>query len=196
MDDAARRSISAGSSSTAPAPQMSAAKARIDPSRTRARSIDARCAQLYKVNIDDNTWSRRATAGFNIASPISARCFRRAARSSPCSTSRMSTWTSICRPRKPAGSRSAPMRASCSTPIPNAPIPAKVSFIAEPGAIHAEDGRNPERARQADVPHPGADRSRSLARARRRRCAADCPASPTCAPIRRSSGPTTCKATP
>ena len=48
----------------------------------------------------------------------------------------------------------------------------------EPGAVHAEDGRDPERARQADVPHPGADRSRALARACRRRCAAGCRASP------------------
>ena len=41
---------------------------------------------------------------------------------------------------------------------PNVAIPAKVSFIATPGAVHAEDGRDPERARQADVPHPGAHR--------------------------------------
>ena len=42
------------------------------------------------------------------------------------------------------------------------------------GAVHAEDGRNPDRARQADVPHPGADRSGAAARTMPRSCAADC----------------------
>ena len=32
----------------------------------------------------------------------------------------------------------------------------------EPGAVHAEDGGNPERARQADVSDPRADRSRAI----------------------------------
>ena len=36
-------------------------------------------------------------------------------------------------------------------------------------AIHAKNRRDPERARQADVPHPRAHRSRALARARRNR---------------------------
>ena len=36
-------------------------------------------------------------------------------------------------------------------------------------AIHAENRRDPERARQADVPHPRTRRSRALARARRNR---------------------------
>ncbi len=43
----------------------------------------------------------------------------------------MSTWTSIFRRCKPTRSRSAPTRASCSTPIPTAPIPAKVTFLAD-----------------------------------------------------------------
>ena len=37
------------------------------------------------------------------------------------------------------------------------------------GAVHAEDRGDPERARQADVPHPRAHRSRAVARARRNR---------------------------
>ena len=41
---------------------------------------------------------------------------------------------------------------------PNRPIPAKVSFIASQAQFTPKDGGNPERARQADVPHPGADR--------------------------------------
>ena len=44
----------------------------------------------------------------------------------------------------------------------------------EPGAVHAEDGRDADRARQADVPHPRAHRSRTLSRARR--CGAQRPA--------------------
>ena len=43
-------------------------------------------------------WSRRATAAFNTASPMSARFCPPAAMSSPCSTRPTSTWTSICRP--------------------------------------------------------------------------------------------------
>ena len=104
-------------------------------------------------------WWRRATAGFNIASPISARCFRPAARSSPCWTSRMSTWTFICRPRKPARSRSAPMRRIVLDAYPEHADSGEGLLHRQPGAVHAEDGRDPERARQADVPDPGADRS-------------------------------------
>ena len=37
----------------------------------------------------------------------------------------------------------------------------------QPGAVHAQDRRNQGRARQADVPHPRADRSRAAARPRR-----------------------------
>ena len=46
---------------------------------------------------------------------------------------------------------------------PDRPIPAKVSFLATPGAVHAQDRRDPDRTRQADVPHPGAHRPRPLA---------------------------------
>ena len=62
-------------------------------------------------------------------SPMWARCFQRAARSSPCSTSRMSTWTSICRPRRPT----AQDRQRCAhraRRLSDRPIPAKVSYIA------------------------------------------------------------------
>ena len=39
--------------------------------------------------------------------------------------------------------------------LPGQPIPAKVSFVAAEGAIHAARGGNPHRARKADVPHQG-----------------------------------------
>ena len=58
----------------------------------------------------------------------------------------------------------------------------------EPGAVHAEDGRDPERARQADVPHPRAHRSRALCARMPTSCAAACRASPTSAPIRHATG--------
>ena len=49
---------------------------------------------------------------------------------------------------------------------PNSADSGKSLLPGEPGAIHAENGGNPERTRQADVPDPRADRSRSFARSR------------------------------
>jgi multidrug resistance efflux pump len=74
--------------------------------------------ELYKVNIADNTLvaPRDGRIEYRIANV--GEVFRRAARSSPCWISATSTWTSTCRPRRQARSRSALMPASCSTPIP------------------------------------------------------------------------------
>ena len=60
---------------------------------------------------------------------------------------------------------------------PTHPIPAKVSFIAIASAVHAQNRGDPERARQADVPHQSPHRSGAAADARRTPCAAGCRAS-------------------
>ena len=52
---------------------------------------------------------------------------------------------------------------------PDRPIPAQSLVPGRPGAIHAEDGGDPERPRQADVPGAGAHRPGALARPWRRR---------------------------
>ena len=59
----------------------------------------------------------------------------------------------------------------------------------QPGAIHAEDRRDQGRARQADVPDQGADRSGAAQRPRGDRQKRACRASPMCAPIRRVAWP-------
>ena len=64
---------------------------------------------------------------------------------------------------------------------PNIAIPAKVIVHRHAVAVHPKDGRDQDRARQADVPRAGAHRSRAVARARASRFAAACPASPMCA---------------
>ena len=58
------------------------------------------------------------------------------------------------------------MPASSLDAYPNVAIPAKVIVHRHAGPVHAQDGRDPERARQADVPDPGADRSGTVARTR------------------------------
>ena len=61
------------------------------------------------------------------------------------------------------------------------------------GAVHSQDRGDQGRARQADVPDPGEDRSRAIARARRAGAEAACPASPTSSSIRRSTGRPSCR---
>ena len=116
--------------------------------RRSTRSMPRRTMSSSTRSTSPTTrWSRRRMGRSNTASPMSARFCRPAARSSRCSTPPMSTWTSICRPRRPAGSGSAPRRASCSTPIPVTSIPAKVVFIASqaqftPKTVETKDERD------------------------------------------------------
>ena len=127
--------------------------------------------------------SRRERARSNTASPMSARCSPLAARSLRCSTPPMSTWTSTCRPRRPAGSSSGPMPASFSMPIPRTSIPAKVVFIASqaqftPKTVETKDERDKLMFRIRVRIDPGRLRGRAEL------VEAVCPGSPMCAPIR------------
>ena len=140
---------------------LTAANARVGAGRTRARRRE-HDVELYKVNIADNT----------LVAPRDGRIQYRIANVGEVLPAGGKVFTmldiSVClhghlsadRGSRPGQGRRR-MPASCSTPIRTSPIPAQGLVHRQPGAVHAEDGRDPERARQADVPRPGADRSRA-----------------------------------
>lgn len=71
-------------------------------------------ADLIRTNIADNTLVAPKHGPISTASPISARCCRRAARFSPCLMSITSTWTFFCQLPKLDASCSGRLPASCS----------------------------------------------------------------------------------
>ena len=145
------------------------------------RALDAAKSEveLYKVNIADDTLVSPTVGRIQYRISNVGEVFPRAAKSSRCSTSPMSIWTSICRPRMPAARASAtmPHRAGCLSEIRH---PRACVFHRDAGSVHAQGRRDEGRARQADVPcesaHrqvlPGAaDRPHPDGSARRRLCA-------------------------
>ena len=163
-----RRSISASSNWMAPIAALNAADARVGQAE---HALDAAThdVELYQVNIADNT----------LVAPRDGRIQYRVANIGEVLPAGGKVFTMLdiglclhghlsADARRPAGSRSAPTRASCSTPIRTRPIPAKVTFIATqaqftPKTVETKDERDKLMFRD-----PGADRSRAAARACRR----------------------------
>ena len=145
-------STSASSSSMRRTPRLTAAQGARRRSRACARRRHARRRALQGQYRRQH--ARRAARR---AHPIPHRQCRRGAagRRQGLHHARhlaTSTWTSICRPRRRAGSRSASDARIVLDAYPDRPIPAHVSLPRDAGAIHAEDRRDQDRARQADVP--------------------------------------------
>ena len=88
-------------------------------------------------------WSRRATAASSIASPMSARCCRPAARSSPCSTSRY-VYMDIYLPTRDAGKVKVGADARIVLDAyPDRADPGEGVVHRHAGAVHAEDRSRP-----------------------------------------------------